>query len=642
MDVVSQDTADADYSQTNIQVAGVDEADIIKTDGKYIYAVVKNNLFIIEIATSSNLSRIISTIKFKARPSDIYLSGDRLLVYGDDDANHISEKTVDSEALFIPRSFSESTFLKIFDISDRINPVLSREIAFEGRYSNSRLIGDYVYFVTETYQYNLDADWPVPMIRDNGRAINGKCAGDNCIMPEIFYFNMPYSDYAYTSIAAINIADNSEAVNSQTYLLSGSQNMYVSQNSIYIAYSEYLNEYDIMTDVMREIAYPKLTEKNRDKISKIEVIDEDILSSEEKKAKIRMVIDVYLSGLSAEEQEDFQNEIKNKIRNRYADISKELEKTVIHRIDIDKGKLTYKTSGRVAGQVLNQFSMDENNGYFRIATTKNRTWSQFADENQNVSYSNVYVLDNNMEVVGKVEGLAKDERIYSARFMQNRAYLVTFVQIDPLFVIDLTVPTAPRVLGELKVPGFSNYLHPYDDTTLIGIGKNTEKNQWGGIISTGLKISLFDVADPAQPREITAYSMGDQGSDSIALHDHKAFLFDRDKDLLVLPVTIMDKGNLDYYNKLVFSGAAVFTIKKDGISLKGKIDHSDGGKKASGDSWRGYAYYDNTVKRSLYIGEDLFTFSNNYLKINKLADLAEAGILKMTLDEPEENYEIIN
>ena len=126
-----------------------------------------------------------------------------------------------------------------------------------------------------------------------------------------------------------------------------------------------------------------------------------------------------------------------------------------------------------------------------------------------------------MKVVGKVEKLAEGEKIYSVRFMQNRAYLVTFKQIDPLFVIDLEDPTNPKVLGELKIPGFSNYLHPYDETTLIGLGKDS--GNW----NAGLKLSLFDVSDVKNPKEIDNYVFENGRGDSIALNDHKAFLFSK-------------------------------------------------------------------------------------------------------------------
>src|SRR3989304_1592520 len=202
--------------------------------------------------------------------------------------------------------------------------------------------------------------------------------------------------------------------------------------------------------------------------------------------------------------------------------------------------------------------------------------------------------------------------------------MVTFRQTDPLFAIDLKDPKNPKVLGKLKIPGFSNYLHPYDETTIIGIGKDTEettitpdctelplgspsnelnidcKPQPERVVTKGIKISLFDVSDVANPKESAKYVLGDSGSDSIALQDHKAFLFSRDKNLLVIPVQIYENSENKSTN---FNGAAVFHIEKDKIELKGKIDHMDGDLGEEG-RWYGYGYYGSSVLRSLYIKEN--------------------------------------
>src|SRR3989338_2141236 len=212
------------------------------------------------------------------------------------------------------------------------------------------------------------------------------------------------------------------------------------------------------------------------------------------------------------------------------EIAREQDKSVIHRIALSSGAIDYKGSGEVPGRPLNQFSMDESGGYFRIATTSQQ--NQLRDGS---SSNNVYILDSALKITGRLEGLAKGERIYSARFIGERGYMVTFKKVDPLFVIDLT-PTNPRVLGELKIPGFSDYLHPYDENHIIGVGKETGENEWGGISTKGVKVALFDVTDVEKPKLVDQYEIGEQGTDSEALQDHKAFLFDKDKKLLVLPV----------------------------------------------------------------------------------------------------------
>lgn len=630
--------ASDDFSKTNVQVAGVDEADIIKTDGKYIYAVVQNNLYIVQ-AYPVETAAVLTKIEFKSRPQDIYINDDYLAVYGADDVFY----NTDLYSRF--RRRGSFTFFKVFDITDRKNPKQVRDLDFEGNYSNSRMIGDWVYFVTTNYNYYYIEDEPVlPRLLADGAELPLACSdGAKCIMPDMYYFNIPYSSYNFTSVTAINVRDAEAALSQDVYLMSANQNMYVSKDNMYITYTKYVSEYQLETEVMKEIIYPRLSAKNQEKIAKIEQAENYILSPEEKMRKIGEIIESYASSLTDEEQRNLEVELEAKMKQKYEDISKELEKTVIHKIAISEGNLEYQTFGEVTGQVLNQFSMDESKGYFRIATTKNRTWSRYDQESQE-SYNNMYVLDKDMQVVGAVENLAEGERIYSVRFMGDRAYMVTFKQMDPLFAIDLSDPRNPKILGELKIPGFSNYLHPYDENILIGFGKDTGESEWGGVQTKGLKLSLFDVSDVSDLKEIDTYIMGDAGSDSIALNDHKAFLFDREKNLLSIPVSIRESLGSRGWGNLTFSGAAVLTVDEKGFTLKGKIDHSDGGRPSSEDYWGGYQYWDNTVKRSLYIDDVLYTFSNNYLKMNKLSDLelVKKLELKKNASGSNDDFKVIN
>lgn len=623
-----------DFSQTNVQVKGVDEADIIKTDGKYIYALVKNNLFIIDAYPAAE-SKILSKIEFKSRPQDVYINGDRLAIYGYDD------RIYDTDFYNSLRRRGEFTFFKIFDISDPQNPKQLRDLDFEGSYSNSRMIGDYIYFVTTHYNYYYIEDEPIlPRILEDGEAL---CAdAEKCAWPNIYYFDIPYYSYNFNSIAAINIQDADAEINREVYIMSNNQNMYVSLDNIYITYTRYVSEYELEVEVMKEIVLPRLSQKDKDRIAKIEAVENFILSENEKMAKVVQIIERYAAGLSNNEMADLEKEIEAKMRQKYQDISKELEKTIVHKISINQGSLEYQANGEVPGHVLNQFSMDEKDGYFRIATTKNRTWSKYIDEEQRDSYNNLYILDGDLKIAGAVEELAVGETIYSVRFMQNRAYMVTFKQTDPLFAIDLSQPTNPKVLGKLKIPGFSNYLHPYDDKYLIGIGKDASENEWGGVATKGVKLSLFDVSDINNPREVDTYILGGAGSDSIALHDHKAFLFSKDKNLLVIPVSIRESQGGGSWGNLSFVGTAVFNIDEKGFELKGKIDHSDGGQSSESDYWRGYNYYDNTVRRNLFIDNTLYSFSNKYIKMNNLENLDLINSLKLEMPGESDDFKVIN
>jgi len=300
-------------------------------------------------------------------------------------------------------------------------------------------------------------------------------------------------------------------------------------------------------------------------------------------------------------------------------------KTRIHRIHVEADSIEYMASGSVPGYVLNQFSMDEYNGYFRIATTgsSGRMFSGGGSQN------NVYVLGMDLKVVGSIEDLAPGETIYSARFVGKRGYLVTFKKIDPLFVIDLENPTSPSVLGYLKVTGYSSYLHPYDETHVIGIGKETVAAEEGDFAwYQGVKISLFDVADVEHPVEIGKYEIGDRGTDSSVLSDHKALLFDRTRNLLVLPVALHEIDPAKYggevppyaYGDLVWQGAYVFNVTvADGLALKGRITHL-------GTDVNDYEHY---VKRALYIDNVLFTISDKTIKMSNLDTLEEINQVQL-------------
>jgi uncharacterized secreted protein with C-terminal beta-propeller domain len=251
--------------------------------------------------------------------------------------------------------------------------------------------------------------------------------------------------------------------------------------------------------------------------------------------------------------------------------------TTVTKIGIEEGTIIFKANGTVPGYVLNQFSMDEHNGYFRIATTDH-------DWRSGSSGNNVYVLNEDMEIVGELEDLAPGEEIYSARFMGERCYLVTFKKVDPLFTIDLSDPENPTVLGKLKIPGYSDYLHPYDENTLIGIGKETVEAEEGDFAwYQGVKISLFDVSDVANPRELAKIEIGSRGTDSPALYDHHAFLFSKARNLLVIPIleAKIDENDFsgevpaNFYGEYTYQGAYVFSISREGIELRGTITHLD-------------------------------------------------------------------
>jgi uncharacterized secreted protein with C-terminal beta-propeller domain len=296
------------------------------------------------------------------------------------------------------------------------------------------------------------------------------------------------------------------------------------------------------------------------------------------------------------------------------------------------------------GHILNQFSMDEYDSHFRIATTVGDVWSPTGQ--MQPSRNNVYIFADDLTMSGKIEDIAPGETIYSARFMGARGYLVTFKRVDPLFVLDLSNPSNPQILGKLKIPGYSDYLHPYDENHIIGIGKEVDESIDADKVHTenavyftaiqGIKMAMFDVTDVTNPVEMYKVVIGDRGTDSYALNDHKAFLFDKEKNLLVVPILLAEipeeKKNQTNHEwpvegEFTFQGAYVYDLTlENGFQFKGRITHYDDNQtfmKA------GYYYFDDdySVKRSLYIGDILYTISGMKIKLNSLADLSEINQL---------------
>jgi len=660
-------TSSEDYSTTNVQVAGVDEADIVKNDGKYIYTITGNKVVILDAYPTGD-AKILSTIGFNETPVGIFVNKDRLVVFGNQYNYPIGiiiplsagAAQQASQALCIRGGcppipyYPPISFIYIYDISDRANPVLKRNITVDGSYFNSRMIGDYVYVVVNSYIDNPE-NVTVPIIYDNG-------VEKHIPATDVYYFDYPDNSYQFTTILSVNTQDDTMDVGKQEILLGATQNMFVSLNNIYIVYQKPFNYFDYQNKILDKAILPFLP---TDVVSKIQSIRNSNIPKYEQMQNITQILQDYTESLNEDQRMSLEKSITQKMNEVQAEIQKDMQKTEIHRIAIDNGKIEYKSDGEVPGYVLNQFSMDESNGYFRIATTMRNffggvvmttsvrtgvipsgsgsvggaTAQQSASKisfqeatpqtQPPQSWNNVYVLDMNLKIVGKLEELAPDESIYSARFLGDRVYLVTFRRIDPLFVIDLSDPTNPKVLGKLKIPGFSDYLHPYDETHIIGIGK--EVQDLGQFVEpVGLKLGLFDVSDPNNPKEIANYSIGGFGSDSEALHDHRAFLFSKDKNLLVIPVLQVDNVFRDFnIRPYTWQGAYVFDTSNNQFTLKGRITHAP-----SNTNETYYYYYGPySVERSLYIDGVLYTISPSMVKMNDLQNLNEIKEIQLPFEQ---------
>jgi len=297
------------------------------------------------------------------------------------------------------------------------------------------------------------------------------------------------------------------------------------------------------------------------------------------------------------------------------------EVTDIQKFSLKNGKIDLVATQVVPGTTLNQFSFDEQNGNLRLVTTEGQGWGWVG--NGHMERNNLYILDKNLNRIGWYENFGENERIYSARFMGNRAYVVTFKETDPMFVFDLKNPREPQLLGELSMPGYSTYLQPYDENHLIGIGKQAISNSTtpGFAWYQGLKIGLFDVTNPASPQELSSREVGDRGSSSDALSDHHAFLFSKTKKLLAFPVQIMqlsDEQKKNFspsaYGDNTFSGLYVYNVDTtNGFSFLGGIGRDDVSILRSNT--------EDPIYRSLYIGDYLYVISYGRITVHKLSDL---------------------
>lgn len=540
----------ADYSDTNVQVEGVDEADIVKTDGTYIYYISTNKIVIVNAEDSSNL-KIVSEVEYAEDnfyPSELYIYENKLVAIGQKH-NNSYERLIAVDSIY-PTGNNTTTIAKVYNLDKISKPKLEREVEIDGNYLSSRMINDNLYFITNKYLYSylirnknlseLDENEFKPTYRDT--VINDE--KNHIEYNDIYYF--PESeDTSYLNVVGFNVNNNQEA-NIDTYLGAGTD-IYSSQNNLYITRVKY----------------------------------------EYKDTKVHGYYNNY-------------------------DVN-----TYIYKFKLEDSKATYVNAGSVPGKVLNQFSMDEKDEYFRIATTDSDNW------NSETNTNNLYVLNENLEIVGRLEDLAKGEKIYSVRFMGNRAYMVTFVETDPLFVIDLVNPREPTVLGELKIPGYSKYLHPYDETHIIGFGENTRTNEFGGVVTDGMKMALFDVSNPTKPNELYSVDIGEKGTYSEILNNHKALLFSKEKNIIAFPIYISEEAGL-YRTNLKFQGAIVYGLDlENGFNLRGMIAHQQ--------IEDGYIDYDytKTVERIIYINDSLYTLSEGLIKSTNMDTMEEQDILEI-------------
>ncbi len=547
-----------DVYTTNVQVEGIDESDIVKTDGKYLYHARyddSNGQSEVAIVSASDL-KLVTTIPLGSNTStELYLYNDRLVVIDSVPVKEAQDLTDEirytlgelapieqtpsssaAEDLLIAPSFvgkmmpmqNTMTRAAVYDIKDKAHPKQVNNLVQDGRYISSRLQGDQLYLVTnKTSSYEMPYDFMpareiIPAIAQNNQV--GLIKAEDIILS-------PYMQNAnYAVVSAVNLSSNN--VNTKAVL---------------------------------------------------GMVDEIVMSEK----SLLLTSGIYSYNPQGGSQQS----------------------TGIVKFDLNQGNLSFKADTLVEGYIDSQFAIDEYQGDLRVATTSFR---------EGTSQSNVYVYDERLKQIGSVENLAPGEVIHSVRFSGEVAYVVTFKQIDPLFVIDLKDPTKPVVKGELKIPGFSEYLHPIGDGKLIGLGVNTIQDRNGAVIQDGLKLSLFDVSNPSDPVEKAKLEIGNMGSNTEALSNHKAFMYYPAKGLFGFPVDIYTAKSGRYGDTTsAFNGFVVFKIKKDGFELVGKVP--------SNNEQQGIEKFDysNVISRGVYIGDKLYTVSNGKLMTYSLKSFSK-------------------
>lgn len=533
------ESSTSDYSTTNIQVENVDEADIVKTDGEYVYSISDDTVYITyaKNPTEMNVVAKIEEPLSNIYPEDLILQNNKLVVISGNNTK---------------------TIVKVYDLADIENPDKIKEFEINKEYYTSRYINGNLYVISSG---RVLSEGNLEYVED-GATVNPD-------KPNAYKINDLYTRMQ-TVIASYNLNTPENKIKVQSYLMDV-ENAYISEKNMYLIDNGYSGSRDVEFS--------------------------DIFG---------------LKGLLG-----------------IGDAIEESDSTYgsnIYKFNFkEDGSVEYQTKTQVEGTTIDQFSLDEKDDNLRIAlyTTKG---------------SRVVVLDNNLKQLVETAYLAKGEKMYSARFVGDRAYLVTYKNVDPLYSIDLSDPANPKALGALKIPGYSTYLQPYDENHIIGFGFQTEeivrRNSLGRVTSssskvTGMKMALFDVTDISNPKMISEEVIGDSKTNSTVLENHKALLLDKERNLLAIPIknyttdlSITEEDDISSatksytsylksrtYNKV---GYAVYSLDiANGFNLRGIITHDVNSNAYTSDI------------RGLYIDDTVYTVSNKEIKANNIDTLAE-------------------
>jgi inhibitor of cysteine peptidase len=546
-------------SDTNVQVLGIDEPDIVKTNGQ-------------EIFFSDNLGGYWTNAEAPLVLEDFDLDGDFeeikfenkrktniINAWPPSDLELNSEIDLSGELLLVEDTlvvFSGKD-ITAYDVSDSKNPNKKWNIKLDDNtYLNtSRLYNDKIYLITQTRINNYNPCPISPLLRE-GEAMIVPCT-------DIYYPVSP--GQVNSTFTAISLDVDSGEFEKEISFVGdqNTSNVYMSKEAMYIAYEQNLDMFDFMFDFVSTEMKDLLPSDLQTKLNKLSTYD---ISSNSKLNELQTILNDWQGSLDKDEMLRIETEMQNRMETYYEDNKRSMTTTGIVKINIDN--LEIDATGTVPGYLLNQFSMDEYDNNLRVATTIGERWG-WGRGGRDSQANDIYVLDDNLKIKGSILDLGLTERIYAARFIGDVGYLVTFRQIDPFYVLDLSDASNPKMVGELKIPGYSSYLHPIDENRVLGIGMEDRK----------VKISYFDVSNPADPQEIDKYSLDEYGSE--ALYNHHAFLEDPKHEVFFLPS---------------YKGGYVFSYANDKIELVKALNVPD-------------------VKRALYLDDYMYVLANDYIAV---------------------------
>jgi len=545
------------FSGTNVQVKGIDEPDIVKTNGKEIYfsstgygyytrpmpmfesnETIVGDMGILPPEYNQPDTKIIKAFppaglaeKGAIKKNGNLLLKDNILVVLENNNNSLSGYDVTS-----PDSPKEKWAINLKDNNSIVQ---------------ARLYAGKIYLITNTW-INRSNPCPMPLFIQDGKTISIPCL-------DIYHPQIPISSEAVYNISTIDVATGN-ITKGISFVGSYNSTIYMSQNAVYVAYSYNGDQFELYYDFFKE-SENLVPAWMMERFTKVKGYD---LSQQAKMAEFETIMNEFRRSLSDDDSLKFENEMTNKMSDYVKKHKRDLTKTDIVKINIDDLKV--ETIGIVPGSLLNQFSLDEYEKNLRVAVTvgENFLWgARIETEND------IYVLDKNLKVVGSAQGLGAGERIYSARFIGDKGYLVTFRQTDPFYVLDLSNPNNPQVKGELKIPGYSSYLDPIAENRILGIGKEGSE----------VKISLFDVSSPTNPQEVSKYILKEYWSD--ILNTHHAFLSDEKHKIFFLPGS---------------NGGYVFSYENDSLKLQKAVS-------------------DMQAKRALFINDYLYIVGENKIVV---------------------------